>query len=379
VHESADHVAALQELLDRSYASAGAYLLSIHTPERRLSAPRLCERLIGMRLLSLATVTADGRPLVGPVDGIFYRGAFYFGSGRDSVRMRHVRLRPQVSATHLPGEELAVTVHGRAVPIDLAAPEHHGFRQVLSDVYLPRYGAEWEQFLEDGEGLGQPVYARIDAERMFALFVQDAGAAQFAQPLREADVDPDPFAQFAAWFQQARATGVRAAEAAALATATPDGEPSVRMVLVKETGRAFVFYSNFESRKGEELAANPRAALLFHWDSLGRQVRVEGSVRRMSQEESAPYIRTRPRGSQLSALASPQSTVVSDRDELKQRVDELARIYDGIDLPLPAAWGGFQLTPESFEFWQHREDRLHDRLLYAQADGGGWRVERLAP
>jgi pyridoxamine 5'-phosphate oxidase len=376
VHESAADIAALQELLDRSYLSAGAYLLSIHTPERRLSAPRLSERLTGMRLLSLATVTADGRPLVGPVDGIFYRGAFYFGSGRDSVRMRHVRVRPQVSATHLPGEELAVTVHGRAVPIDITAPEHRGFRQVLFDIYLPRYGAEWEQFLEDGEGLGQPVYARIDADRMFALFVQDAGAAQFAQPLRESEVDPDPFAQFAAWFEQARAAGVRAAEAAALATATPDGEPSVRMVLVKEP---FVFYSNFESRKGEELAANPRAALLFHWDPLGRQVRVEGAVRRMSQQESGPYIRSRPRGSQLSALASPQSAVVTDRDELEQRVDELARVYDGIELPLPAAWGGFQLTPESFEFWQHREDRLHDRLRYTPVPGGGWNIERLAP
>jgi pyridoxamine 5'-phosphate oxidase len=376
VHESAGDIAALQELLDRSYASAGAYLLSIHTPERRLSAPRLCERLTGMRLLSLATVTADGRPLVGPVDGIFYRGAFYFGSGRDSVRMRHVRARPQVSATHLPGEELAVTVHGRAVPIDLAAAEHQGFRQTLFDIYLPRYGDEWEQFLEDGQGLGQPEYARIDADRMFALFVEDAGAARFAQPLREADVDPDPFAQFAAWFEQARAAGVRAPEAAALATATPDGEPSVRIVLVKEP---FVFYSNFESRKGEELTANPRAALVFHWDSLGRQVRVEGAVRRMSQEESAPYIRSRPRGSQLSALASPQSTGVSDREELEQRVDELARIYDGIELPLPAAWGGFQLTPESFEFWQHREDRLHDRLLYTPAPGDTWKLERVAP
>ena len=380
MHERPDDLARLQELLDHSYAGAGAHLLSIHTPERRLTAEGLCDQLTGVCVLALATVTADGRPVVGPVDGIFYRGAFYFGSSPDSVRARHVTARPQVSAAYTRGEELAVTVHGRAVPIDLATPEHQGFRQVLFDIYLPRYGAEWEQFLKDGLGLGQPEYARIDADRMFALFVERAGAGQFAQPLREADVDADPFLQFAAWFEQARAAGVRAPEAAALATATPDGAPSLRMVLVKQTSAPeFVFYSNFESRKAEEIGANPRAALLFHWDPLGRQVRIEGGVRRMSQEESAPYIRSRPRGSQLSALASPQSSAVADREELEQRVDELARIYDGIELPLPADWGGFRLTPQSFEFWQHREDRLHDRLLYTPVPEGGWNVERLAP
>ena len=380
MHESAGDIVALQELLDRSYAGAGPHLLSIHTSDRRLTAAQVCERLPGMQLLSLATVTADGRPLVGPVDGIFYRGAFYFGSSRDSVRMRHIRARPPVSATHLPSEQLAVTVHGRAVPVDLAAAEHQGFRQALLDVYLPRYGAEWERFLNDGLGEGAPEYARIDADRMFALAVEGEGAEQFAQPLVEADVDADPFAQFAVWFAQARVAGVRMPEAATLATATPDGAPSARMVLVKGTrAPEFVFYSNFESRKGEEISANPRAALLFYWDPLGRQVRVEGGVRRMSEDESAPYIRSRPRGSQLSALASPQSSTVAGRDELEQRVDELGRIYDGIELPLPASWGGFRLTPESFEFWQHREDRLHDRLLYTPIPGGGWKLDRLAP
>jgi pyridoxamine 5'-phosphate oxidase len=380
VHESAEDVAALQELLDRSYAGAGPHLLSIHTPQRRLTAARLSDLLTGMRLLTLATVTADGRPVVGPVDGIFYRGAFYFGSSRNSVRLRHIRLRPWVSAAHVPSEELAVTVHGRAVPIDLGAPEHDGFRQVLLDVYLPRYGAEWEQFLEGGPDQEPPAYARIDAERMFALFVEGGDGAQFAQPLREADVDPDPFRQFSLWFEQARASGVRMPEAAALATATPDGAPSARMVLVKETGPpGFVFYSNFESRKGEELAANPRAALLFYWDPLGRQVRIEGEVRRIGEQASARYVRTRPRGSQLSALASPQSRRISGREELEQRVAELARAYDGSELPLPPAWGGFRLTPASFEFWQHRLDRLHDRLLYTPEGGGGWRLQRLAP
>lgn len=161
MHETADDLRALQELLDRSYAAAGRHLLSIHTPERRLSATTVAERLTGMCLLALATVTADGRPVVGPVDGIFYRGAFHFGSAPDSVRFRHIRARPQVSATHLLGEEMAVTVHGRATEI----PIDGGFRETLLAIYVPRYGAGWESdFLDSG-----PVYARIDADRMFTF------------------------------------------------------------------------------------------------------------------------------------------------------------------------------------------------------------------
>jgi hypothetical protein len=164
VHESDADLAALQELIDRSYAAAGAHLLSIHTADRRLSAELVARRLTGMCLLALATVTADARPLVGPVDGVFYRGAFHFGSAPDSLRFRHIRARPQVSATHLPGEELAVTVHGRAVPIDIQSDESSGFRETLLEIYVPRYGEEWVEFLDSG-----PVYARIDAERMFAF------------------------------------------------------------------------------------------------------------------------------------------------------------------------------------------------------------------
>jgi Pyridoxamine 5'-phosphate oxidase len=163
VHETPEDVAALQALLDRSYAAAGPHLLRIHTPERRLGAEALVERLHGMVLLSVATVTADGRPVAGPVDGIFFRGAFHFGSSPDSVRARHIAARPDVSATHLPGEQLAVTVHGRAVPVDVG----HGseFRQALLDVYVPRYGERWgEDFLDSG-----PAYWRIDAERMFTF------------------------------------------------------------------------------------------------------------------------------------------------------------------------------------------------------------------
>jgi pyridoxamine 5'-phosphate oxidase-like protein len=165
MHETPADLQALQELLDRSYAAAGAHLLRIHTPERQLSAKQVADRLQSMVLLTLATATRDCRPIAGPVDGIFYRGSFHFGSSPDSVRFRHIDVRPQVSATHLPGEELGITVHGRAVPVDIGADENAGFRQALLDIYVPRYGAEWEtDFLDSG-----PRYARIDAERMFAF------------------------------------------------------------------------------------------------------------------------------------------------------------------------------------------------------------------
>jgi nitroimidazol reductase NimA-like FMN-containing flavoprotein (pyridoxamine 5'-phosphate oxidase superfamily) len=164
VHETKEDLVALQALLDRSYAAAGAHLLRIHTPERRLSAEQVVERLDGMCLLSLATVTADGRPVVGPVDGIFHRGSFHFGSAPDSVRFRHIRARPSVSATHLPGEELSVSVHGTATAVDVGAEEGAGLRQTLLDIYVPRYGPEWEEFLDSG-----PVYARIAADRMFTF------------------------------------------------------------------------------------------------------------------------------------------------------------------------------------------------------------------
>jgi pyridoxamine 5'-phosphate oxidase-like protein len=171
MHESPADIAALQELLDRSYAAAGTHLLRIHSPERRLSAEEVVERLTGMCLLTLATVTSDGRPIAGPVDGIFYRGAFHFGSSPDSVRFRHIRNRPHVSATHLPGEELAVTVHGRAVPVDIHGEEESGFRQALLEIYVPRYGPDWEEeFLNRG-----PVYARIDADRMFTFAMPSDG------------------------------------------------------------------------------------------------------------------------------------------------------------------------------------------------------------
>ena len=204
--------------------------------------------------------------------------------------------------------------------------------------------------------------------------------ADIGQQLLEEDVDADPVRQFADWFAEEVYAGVRAPEAAALATASADGAPSVRMVLVKRYDDAgFVFFTNHESRKGAELEANPRAALLFHWDRLGRQVRIEGTVQPISPQETAQYVRSRPRGSQLSALASPQSRPIPDRHWLEHRVTEIAARHAERELPLPDVWGGFRLAPETFEFWQHRDDRLHDRLRYRPGDDGGWQVERLAP
>jgi pyridoxamine 5'-phosphate oxidase-like protein len=169
VRETAEDLARLQDLIDRSYAAAGPHLLRIHTPERRLGAEQLGARLSGMRLLALATVSTTGRPVVGPVDGIFLRGSFHFGSAPDSARARHIAACPWVSATHLPGEELAITVHGKAMPVDVGAPDGAELRATLLEIYVPRYGPGWEtEFLDSG-----PVYWRIEAERIFAFSAPD--------------------------------------------------------------------------------------------------------------------------------------------------------------------------------------------------------------
>ena len=195
--------------------------------------------------------------------------------------------------------------------------------------------------------------------------------------LRESDVDADPLVQLRRWYGEAEAAGAMP-EAVALATADPAGSPSLRMVLLKGFDeRGFLFFTSFRSRKAHELDHNPGAALLFHWQSLGRQVRIEGTARRVTPEETEAYVRSRPRASQLSALASPQSEVVASRSELEAAVAELAARHPH-ELPIPEHWGGYRLVPDRYELWQHREDRLHDRLRYRRADGA-WILERLAP
>ena len=196
--------------------------------------------------------------------------------------------------------------------------------------------------------------------------------------MEERDLDPDPLRQFTRWFEDARGTALPAPVALALATATPEGRPSVRMVLLKSADeRGFTFHTNYESRKGAELSANPHAALLFHWQPLGRQVRVEGRVERVPGEESEAYFRTRPLGSRLAAWASPQSRPLADRAELDRLYAEAQERFSE-DVPLPPTWGGFRLVADAYEFWQHGDDRLHDRIRY-ERDGDGWAKTRLAP
>jgi pyridoxamine 5'-phosphate oxidase len=195
-----------------------------------------------------------------------------------------------------------------------------------------------------------------------------------SRPLREADVAKDPLEQFRTWFAEA-AAALETAEAVVLATATPAGAPSARMVLLKRADeRGFAFFSGYESRKGRELATNPQGALLFYWQPLGRQVRVEGLVERLTDRESDAYFDSRPPASRLSAAASPQSEVVPSREALEARVREL----EGEDVRRPESWGGFLLVPHTYEFWQHRENRLHDRLRYRRV-ADTWVLERLAP
>lgn len=200
-----------------------------------------------------------------------------------------------------------------------------------------------------------------------------------SHPLSKEGVEADPLRQFHRWLAEAEAAGIRAPEAMALATATRDGAPSVRMVLLKGADeRGFAFFSGYESRKGRELAVNPRAALLFSWEALGRQVRVEGTVERMSEAESDAYFASRPHASRLAAWASRQSEPVSDRAALESAVEEADARFRGGDVPRPPAWGGYRLTPERYELWQHRDSRLHDRLAYEREDGR-WTLRRLAP
>ncbi|MFE5854780.1 pyridoxamine 5'-phosphate oxidase [Streptomyces sp. NPDC056500] len=208
-------------------------------------------------------------------------------------------------------------------------------------------------------------------------------------PLLESDLAPTPMDQFARWFREATAAALQEPNAMVVATATPDGRPSTRTVLLKHyDGRGFVFYTNYTSRKGREITENRWVSLLFPWHPIARQIIVTGSATRVSREETVAYFRTRPHGSQLGAWASEQSSVIGSRQELVGRYEELANRYpEGERVPAPPQWGGFRVVPETAEFWQGHENRLHDRLRYVRAPGeeghgeGGkaWRVERLSP
>lgn len=198
--------------------------------------------------------------------------------------------------------------------------------------------------------------------------------------LAEKDLARDPFRQFDQWFQEAEAAKITEPNAMTLATATRDGRPSVRTVLLKGVdGRGFVFYTNYESRKGRELDGNPRVALLLPWIAIERQVIVEGPVTRVSREESEAYFHSRPAGSQLSAWVSQQSSIISSRKVLEDAMKAVEKKYAGVPVPLPPHWGGFRVAPETVEFWQGRRNRLHDRLRYRREADGGWSIERLAP
>jgi pyridoxamine 5'-phosphate oxidase len=195
----------------------------------------------------------------------------------------------------------------------------------------------------------------------------------------EHDLDPDPLVVFATWFSEAEAAGIAQPEAMALATSPPDGRPSLRMVLLRgHDERGFAFFTNRESRKGGELAANPRAALAVYWQPLNRQVRIEGSVEQVSQDESGAYFATRPLGSRIAAWASPQSQLIDDRKELDERYAATEARFAGGDIPLPPFWGGYRVVPDLIEFWQGRENRFHDRIRYDRRTDG-WTRSRLAP
>jgi pyridoxamine 5'-phosphate oxidase len=197
--------------------------------------------------------------------------------------------------------------------------------------------------------------------------------------LDRADMKPDPLLQFHQWFEETLAADLHEPNAMIVATATPDGRPSARTVLLKGYDeRGFVFYTNYEGRKAGELDANPACALLFYWGELERQVRIEGRATRLSDSESDAYFASRPRGSRLGAWASEQSRPVEDRSVLEERVRELEARYEGREIPRPPFWGGYRVEPEVVEFWQGRESRLHDRLVYGRT-GDGWQIERLQP
>ncbi len=213
------------------------------------------------------------------------------------------------------------------------------------------------------------------------LSLADLRLTYAREGLSESDTSPDPLVQFNHWFGQALEAQLIEPNAMTLATVSPAGRPSARMVLLKEIdGRDFVFYTNYGSRKGRELAANPYAALVFYWAELERQVRIEGEVGKLSRAQSEAYFATRPRGSQLGAWVSRQSQVVGSKAELERKLAEMEAQHQGSgQVPAPEYWGGFRVKAAKIEFWQGRPDRLHDRLQYSIKEDGSWRIDRLSP
>jgi pyridoxamine 5'-phosphate oxidase len=210
-------------------------------------------------------------------------------------------------------------------------------------------------------------------------YLQKLRTEYLTKGLSEADIDVDPVNQFTNWFQQSVEVGIQEPNAMIVATATSDGKPSVRAVLMKEcTAKGISFFTNYESRKGKELASNPFVSALFFWEALKRQVRVEGIVEKLPRNLSDQYFHMRPIDSQISAMTSHQSTIIPNRDVLEERFQQLKHDYEGKQIPLPDYWGGYLIKPSLFEFWQGRENRLHDRLRY-RLDDGKWIIERLSP
>lgn len=210
--------------------------------------------------------------------------------------------------------------------------------------------------------------------------MEETSKTESREELDEKSVDPNPIKLFRLWFDDAIASGSRLPDAMTLATATKEGRPSARMVLLKQVDdEGFVFFTNYRSQKAAELEGNPQAALVFYWTQLDRQVRVEGRVERVSPAESDEYFQTRPRESQLGAAASPQSEVIESREVLEKSFRKLDELYCDRPVDRPAHWGGYRLTPDRIEFWQNRVGRLHDRILYEQQGVGGWTISRLAP
>jgi pyridoxamine 5'-phosphate oxidase len=197
--------------------------------------------------------------------------------------------------------------------------------------------------------------------------------------LSKENINKNPFEQFSYWYKMALDAGFIHPDAMTLATADKNGKPSARIVLLKSFDeKGFIFFTNYESRKGNELTANPYASLVFYWDKIDKQVRIEGSIEKISAKESEIYFHSRPQGSQLGALASPQSKVIEDREYLEEKFSELSKKYEGKEIPLPENWGGYRVKPFYFEFWQSRDNRLHDRIRYVK-ERDFWKLERLAP